>query len=145
MSVQVCVLRFTSSAIAWAGALCKQASLAGISDVRDESDRDGMRVVIEVKRGFNAELVLNNLYKHTSLQKQFNCNLVALVGGTPKTLSLKEILVHFLDFRCELDMLQTKRNTFTVKSPMLQITNLESAGLPCIYSFIVFESTQFSK
>lgn len=67
--------------------------------MRDESDRDGTRVVIEVKRGFEPELILNNLYKYTQLQKQFACNLVALVGGTPKTLSLKEILSHFLDFR----------------------------------------------
>ena len=75
---------------------------AGVSDVRDESDRDGMRVVVEIKRGFNAEVALNNLYKQTELQKRFSCNLVALVGNTPKTLCLKDFLVHFLDFRCSL-------------------------------------------
>ena len=71
----------------------------GISDVRDESDREGMRVVVELKRGTNAEVVLNNLYKHTQLQKRFSCNLVALVAGTPRTLSLKDFLSHFLEFR----------------------------------------------
>lgn len=58
-----------------------------------------MRVVVEVKRGFNAEVVLNNLYKHTQLQKRFACNLVALVNGSPQTLGLRAFLSHFLEFR----------------------------------------------
>ncbi|KAK9814470.1 hypothetical protein WJX72_006459 [[Myrmecia] bisecta] len=76
--------------------------IVGVSDVRDESDRDGMRVVVEVKRGAAPEMVLNNLYKHTALQSRFSCNLVALVNGTPLSLNLKDFLVHFLDFRCHV-------------------------------------------
>lgn len=74
---------------------------AGVSDVRDESDREGLRVVVEVKRGFSPELVLNGLYTHTDLQSKYSCNLVALVNQKPHTLALKDFLVHFLDFRFE--------------------------------------------
>lgn len=73
--------------------------ITGVSDVRDESDRDGMRVVVELRRGANAEVVVNNLYKQTSLQTTFPCNMVALVDKTPQTLNLKQFLEHFLDFR----------------------------------------------
>jgi len=73
--------------------------LAGISDIRDESDREGMRVVIEVKRDDNAERVLNNLYKHTAMQSAFNLNMLALVDASPKTLSLKDVLQHYIDYR----------------------------------------------
>lgn len=67
--------------------------------MRDESDREGMRIVVEVKKGFSAEVVLNGLHVHTQLQSRFPCNLVALVNGTPCTLLLKDFLSHFLDFR----------------------------------------------
>lgn len=73
--------------------------LDGITDVRDESDRTGVRLVVEVKRGFSVQLVLNQLYKSTRLQLRFSTNMVALVGGVPKTLTFKECLQHFLDFR----------------------------------------------
>jgi len=72
---------------------------AGVADVRDESDREGMRMVVEVKRGSNPEVVLNSLYQHTQLQKRFSCNMVALVGSAPRTLGLKDFLSLFLDFR----------------------------------------------
>ena len=68
--------------------------------MQDESDRDGMRVVVEVKRGFEAEVVLNGLFHSTRLRSQFSCNLVALVNGSPRTLALKQFLSHFLAFRC---------------------------------------------
>eukprot|EP00897_Mesotaenium_endlicherianum_P000378 jgi/Mesen1/10340/ME000008S10125 len=74
-----------------------------VSDVRDESDRSGTRIVVEVKRGAAPLLVLNNMYKHTSLQMRFNCNMVGLVGGAPKEgLTLKDFLQEFLEFRCQV-------------------------------------------
>ncbi|PNY03723.1 DNA gyrase subunit A chloroplastic/mitochondrial-like [Trifolium pratense] len=75
-------------------------SLDGISDIRDESDRSGMRVVIELKRGSDPLIVLNNLYRLTSLQSTFSCNMVGILNGKPKQMGLKEILQAFLDFRC---------------------------------------------
>lgn len=79
--------------------LVNNGEITGVSDVRDESDRDGMRVVVELRRGANAEVVVNNLYKQTSLQTTFPCNMVALVDKTPQTLNLKQFLELFLDFR----------------------------------------------
>ncbi|HEY8860719.1 MAG TPA: DNA gyrase subunit A [Candidatus Limnocylindria bacterium] len=79
--------------------LVQSKRLAGISDIRDESDREGMRVAIEVKRDDNAERVLNNLYKHTAMQSAFNLNMLALVDSSPKTLSLKDVLQHYIDYR----------------------------------------------
>jgi DNA gyrase subunit A len=82
--------------------LVQNKKLAGISDIRDESDRDGMRIVIEIKRDDDATLVLNNLYKHTAMQSAFNFNMLALVDQQPRTLSLKEILQHHIDHRREV-------------------------------------------
>ncbi len=79
--------------------LVQSKRLAGISDIRDESDREGMRVVVEIKRDDNAERVLNNLYKHTAMQSAFNLNMLALVDSSPKTLSLKDVLQHHIDYR----------------------------------------------
>jgi DNA gyrase subunit A len=77
--------------------------LTGISDIRDESDRSGMRVVIEIKqRGPTPELVMNQLQKHTAIQSRFSCNMIALVNGLPKTLTLKDFLKEFLSFREEV-------------------------------------------
>jgi DNA gyrase subunit A len=75
--------------------------LEGISDIRDESDRDGMRVVIELKRDAYPRVVLNNLYKQTPLQNNFGVNMLALVNGEPQLLSLRRFLEVFLDFRVE--------------------------------------------
>ncbi|ALS65266.1 DNA gyrase subunit A [Pandoraea apista] len=82
--------------------LVNEKRLEGISDIRDESDKSGMRVVIELKRGEVPEVVLNNLYKHTQLQDTFGMNMVALVDGQPKLLNLREMLVHFLSHRREV-------------------------------------------
>ena len=79
--------------------LVDDGTLPGVSDVRDESDRSGMRVVVEVRRGAYPRVVLNTLYKTTALQTRFSVNTVALVNGTPRTLPLKECLQHFLEFR----------------------------------------------
>ncbi|WP_175690015.1 DNA gyrase subunit A [Burkholderia anthina] len=82
--------------------LVNEKKLEGISDIRDESDKSGMRVVIELKRGEVPEVVLNNLYKATQLQDTFGMNMVALVDGQPKLLNLKEILQCFLSHRREV-------------------------------------------
>ena len=86
--------------------------LEGISDLRDESDKSGMRMVIELKRGEVAEVVLNNLYKHTQLQDTFGMNMVALVDGQPKLLNLREMLVYFLEHRREV---VTRRTVFELR------------------------------
>ena len=82
--------------------LVRDKTLEGISDLRDESDREGLRIVIELKRGEVADVVLNNLYKHTSLQVSFGVIMLAIVGGRPRTLSLVEVLEHFVEFRREV-------------------------------------------
>src|SRR5205809_893464 len=79
--------------------LVQNKKLPGISDIRDESDREGMRIVIEIKRDDDPTLVLNNLYRHTAMQSAFNFNMLALVDQHPRTLSLKEILQHHDDYR----------------------------------------------
>lgn len=87
-------------------------TLEGVSDLRDESDKSGMRVVIELKRNENAEVVLNQLYKLTQLQDSFGINMVALVDGQPRLLNLKQILSEFLRHRREV---VTRRTLFRLK------------------------------
>src|SRR4249919_503804 len=82
--------------------LVKEKRIEGIGDLRDESDRDGMRVYIELKRDANPHKVLNNLFKHTPMQLAFNMNMLALVDGQPQTLPLRGVLVHYLDHRREI-------------------------------------------
>jgi len=77
--------------------LVREKKIEGISDLRDESDRDGLRIVIEVRRDANASVLLNNLYKQTALQTSFGINMLALVDNAPKVLSLKECLIHYLN------------------------------------------------
>ncbi|WP_066059820.1 DNA gyrase subunit A [Robertmurraya korlensis] len=77
--------------------LAREKKIDGITDLRDESDRNGMRIVIEVRKDANANVLLNNLYKQTALQTSFGINTLALVGGQPKVLNLKQCLVHYLD------------------------------------------------
>ncbi len=87
----------------------KNNIIEGISDLRDESDRNGVRVVIELKKDFDANIILNQLYKNTLLQTTFNSNMLALNKGKPEQMNLKEILVAFIDFREEVI---TKRTIF---------------------------------
>src|SRR5688572_7939807 len=82
--------------------LVREKTIEGISDIRDESDRDGMRVVIDLKRGEVGDVVLNNLYKHTALQSSFGIIMLAIVGGRPKVLSLVELIDNFVEFRREV-------------------------------------------
>jgi DNA gyrase subunit A len=88
--------------------LVQEKKITEISDIRDESDRHGMRIVIELKRDANTDVVINKLYKHTQMQSTFGINMVALVDGVPKTLPLKQILVHYVDHQREVIVRRTK-------------------------------------
>ncbi|MBN1241843.1 MAG: DNA topoisomerase (ATP-hydrolyzing) subunit A [Spirochaetales bacterium] len=91
-----------ASLIARIAQLVREKVIDGIGDVRDESDREGIRIVLELKKGAIAKLVLNLLFAHTALQSTFGVNALALVGGTPKTLSLKDMIIHFVDHRVDV-------------------------------------------
>ncbi len=82
--------------------LVRDKKIDGITDLRDESDRHGMRIVIELRRDVNPNIVLNNLYKHTALQTSFGINMLALVNGEPKVLNLKQVLYHYLQHQREV-------------------------------------------
>ncbi|MDQ3046895.1 MAG: DNA gyrase subunit A, partial [Bacteroidota bacterium] len=88
--------------------LINDKKIEGISDIRDESDRDGMRIVYEIKRDAITNVVLNNLYKYTELQTSFSVNNIALVGGRPMMLNLKDMIVHFVEHRHEVVVRRTK-------------------------------------
>ena len=92
--------------------LVNDKKIEGISDLRDESDKSGMRVVIELKRGENPDVILNNLYKQTQLQDSFGMNMVALIDGQPKLLNLKQILDAFLRHRREVT---TRKTVFELR------------------------------
>lgn len=77
--------------------LVRDKKIEGITDLRDESDRNGMRIVMEVRRDANANVLLNNLYKHTALQTSFGINMLSLVNGEPQVLNLKQNLYHYLE------------------------------------------------
>ncbi len=88
--------------------LVRNKKIEGISEIRDESDRDGIRVVIELKRGEMAQVVLNNLYKHTQLESTFGMIMLSLVGGQPRIMNLKRLLGHFLQHRREVVLRRTR-------------------------------------
>ncbi|AWB20127.1 DNA gyrase subunit A [Methylobacterium currus] len=88
--------------------LVREKRVEGIADLRDESDRDGMRIVVELKRDAVADVVLNQLYRYTPLQTSFGCNMVALNGGRPELLNLKDLIQAFIDFREEVVSRRTK-------------------------------------
>jgi DNA gyrase subunit A len=92
--------------------LVRDKKVEGISDLRDESDRDGMRIVIELKRDGIAEIILNQLYQHTQMQTSFGVIMLAIVGIQPRVLNLKELLQHFINFRKEII---TRRTVFELK------------------------------
>ena len=93
--------------------LVKDKKIVGISELRDESDRQGMRIVIELKREAQPQQVLNNLYKYTSMQSAFFINMLALVDGQPRVISLKEVLQYYINFRHEV---VTRRSRFELKA-----------------------------
>ena len=88
--------------------LVREKKIEGISDIRDESDRDGIRVVLELKRGEMAEVVLNNLYKHTQMETTFGIIMLAIVGGKPEVLNLQAVLKHFLRHRKDVVLQRTR-------------------------------------
>ena len=106
--------------------LAREKTVDGISDLRDESDRDGMRIVVELKRGEVPEVVLNNLYKHTSLQTSFGVIMLAIVGGRPRVLSLLELVEHFITFRREVVQ---RRTEFELKKAEARAHILEGLTL----------------
>ena len=88
--------------------LVNDKRIEGISNANDESDREGMRIVIDVKRDANASVVLNKLYKMTALQTSFGVNNVALVHGRPKTLNLRDLIKYFIEHRHEVVIRRTE-------------------------------------
>ena len=106
--------------------LVKEKRLEGISGLRDESDKDGMRMVIELKRGENAEVILNNLYRHTALQNVFGINMVALDGGQPQLLNLKQVLQAFIRHRREV---VTRRTRFELRKARARAHVLEGLSI----------------
>jgi DNA gyrase subunit A len=106
--------------------LVKEKKVEGISELRDESDKDGLRVVIEVKRGDVGEVVLNNLYAQTQLQNGFSFNVVALVDGQPQTLNLKEMIHHFVRHRREV---VTRRTVYLLRKARDRVHILEGLAV----------------
>ena len=106
--------------------LVKDKKIEGISALRDESDKDGMRVVVELKRGENSDVILNNLFVQTQLQTVFGINMVALADGQPKILNLKEILEHFIRHRREV---VTRRTIFDLRKARERIHILEGLAV----------------
>jgi DNA gyrase subunit A len=102
--------------------LVREKKIEGIGDLRDESDRQGMRIVIELKREAQPEKVLNNLYKHTAMQSSFFVNMLALVDGQPRVISLRETLQFYVDFRREVI---TRRSKYELKQAKARAHILE--------------------
>lgn len=112
--------------------LINDKKIEGIADIRDESDKEGMRIVYELKRDAVANVVLNNLYKQTQLQNSFSVNNVALVGGRPKILNVKELIGHFVDHRHEVlvrktsfDLEQAKKRIHLLEGYLIALDNLD--------------------
>ena len=112
--------------------MVKQKKIDGISDINDESDRQGMRIVIEVKKDFNAQVVLNTLYKHTQLQTSDGITLLALVDGEPKILNLKQILVEYVkhqqsvvERKTRFDLAKTQEREHIVKGLVIALSDID--------------------
>jgi DNA gyrase subunit A len=106
--------------------LVKDKALEGISDIRDESDREGMRVVFELKKDAVPEVVLNNLYKQTALQSSFGVTMLAIVDGRPKVLTLRDALQHFVEHRREV---VTRRSVFELREAKSRQEIVEGLGI----------------
>lgn len=128
--------------VAKIASLVKDRKIEGISDLRDESDRHGIRVVVELKRDAKPKAVLNNLYKHTELQTSFPANFVALVDGTPLTLNLKQILTEYVRHR---HLVVTRRSEFELKNAKLRAHILEGLKIALDHLDAVIETIKKSK
>ncbi|MFT6867367.1 MAG: DNA gyrase subunit A, partial [Cyclobacteriaceae bacterium] len=112
--------------------LINEKKIEGITDIRDESDRDGMRIVYELRKDAIPNIVLNNLYKQTQLQSSFSVNNVALVGGRPKTLNLKELILHYVDHRhvvvvkrTEFELEEAQKRAHILLGYLIALDNLD--------------------
>lgn len=115
-----------------AAALVNEGKIEGIAEIRDESDRNGMRIVFELKRDANANVVLNHLYKYTYLQTSFGVNNIALTKGRPKLFNLKELISHFVEFRHEVvvrrteyELAQAKKRAHILEGLIIAVDNLD--------------------
>lgn len=113
--------------------LVREKRLEGITDLRDESDRNGMRIVIELRRDINANVLLNNLYKQTALQTTFGINMLALVNGQPKVLNLKQVLSHYIDHqkvvirrRTEYDLRKAEARAHILEGLRIALDHLDA-------------------
>jgi DNA gyrase subunit A len=113
-------------------ALVKEKKMEGIADLRDESDRNGMRIVIELKRDQIAKIILNQLYKHTTLQQNFGVNMVALVDGQPRQLNLKDILEYFVQHRrvvvvrrTRFELMKAEQRVHILEGLIIALDNLD--------------------
>jgi DNA gyrase subunit A len=122
--------------------LVRDKAIDGISDLRDESDREGMRIVIELKRDAADQLVLNQLYQHTLLQSTFGVNMLAIVGNRPKLLSLKECLEHFVTHRREV---VTRRTRYELREAEAQRELVEGLGMAVTEVDLVVKTIRESK
>lgn len=107
----------------------KNKRIEGITDLRDESDRDGIRIVIELRRSITPEVVINNLFKYTQLENNFPANMLALVNGEPKVLNLKEIIKHFVDHQIEVIRRRTEYDLGKAKERIHILDGLHTAVL----------------
>jgi len=123
-------------------ALVREKRLEGISDIRDESDRSGMRVVIELKRDAHGEIVLNKLYQMTPLQSTFGVNMLAIVNGQPKLLNLKQTLEHFIVHRREV---VTRRTRYDLRQALAQQELVEGLGMAVTEVDLVVSTIRKSK
>lgn len=113
--------------------LVKNKRIDGISEIRDESDREGMRIVIELRREGHAQQILNNLYKHTAMQSSFFANMLALIDGQPKVITLKAALLHYIDFRrgvivrrSKFDLARAKERAHILEGFKIALDNLDA-------------------
>ncbi|MEK9674955.1 MAG: DNA gyrase subunit A [Chloroflexota bacterium] len=121
-----------ASLVAKIADLIKARKIEGISEIRDESDRKGMRIVLEMRRGAHIPVVLNNLYKQTNLRNSFSVNMIALVDGTPRVLTLKQALRHYIEFReevvrrrAEFDLKKARARLHVLEGLRIAIDNLD--------------------
>ena len=122
--------------------LVKEKKVEGITEIRDESDREGMRIVIDLKKDENAEVMLNQLYKHTQMQTSFGINMLAIVHNRPKVLSLREMMDCFVEHRCEV---VTRRTNFELKKALARAHILEGLKIALDWLDAVIELIRESK
>jgi len=122
--------------------LVREKKIEGISDIRDESDRDGMRIVIELKRDEEPQVILNHLFKQTQMQCSFGINMLAIANGRPRLLSLKDAIAHFVDHRREI---VTRRTIFELKKAEARAHILEGLKIALDWLDAVIELIRGSK